>query len=202
MSKSIEFLQKWYKSQCDGVWEKKYGITIETVDNPGWWIEIDLENTEHVNKKFEKQKQDLGDNDWFFCFVRDQKIQGSSSPQYLGFILSQFCNWVDNSYEEESDQLIGYLQGWYQSYCNGDWEHNKNILIESKEGMGWSVFINLEETNLEGEIFDDVKIERAEGDWVHCAVEENAFRAKCGLCNLVEVLKIFREWAENGPDKT
>lgn len=32
----FEWLQKWYKSQCDGDWEHEYGIKIETVDNPGW----------------------------------------------------------------------------------------------------------------------------------------------------------------------
>jgi len=41
----IEWLQKWYADHCDGDWEHEYGIVIETLDNPGWSIVIDLKNT-------------------------------------------------------------------------------------------------------------------------------------------------------------
>lgn len=38
----IQWLQNWYSSNCDGDWEHDYGITIETIDNPGWNIKIDV----------------------------------------------------------------------------------------------------------------------------------------------------------------
>jgi hypothetical protein len=28
-------LEAWYASRCDGEWEHGYGISIETLDNPG-----------------------------------------------------------------------------------------------------------------------------------------------------------------------
>ncbi|QDU82836.1 hypothetical protein Pla110_45990 [Polystyrenella longa] len=31
-------LQAWYHYRCDGEWEHRYGLTIETCDNPGWQI--------------------------------------------------------------------------------------------------------------------------------------------------------------------
>ena len=46
-------LQKWYASQCDGHWEHSSGITIESMDNPGWWVKINLKGTSLENKKFE-----------------------------------------------------------------------------------------------------------------------------------------------------
>lgn len=39
------WLQDWYIQNCDGDWEHCYGIKIETLDNPGWCIDIDLIGT-------------------------------------------------------------------------------------------------------------------------------------------------------------
>ncbi|BFV59917.1 hypothetical protein KCMC57_up50210 [Kitasatospora sp. CMC57] len=41
----LGFLTAWYTAQCDGDWEHEYGIRIETLDNPGWSVEVDLEGT-------------------------------------------------------------------------------------------------------------------------------------------------------------
>lgn len=38
-------LQKWYMSQCNGEWEHSYFVSIGTLDNPGWKLEIDLRHT-------------------------------------------------------------------------------------------------------------------------------------------------------------
>lgn len=48
------WIQKWYQAQCNGDWEHSYGIIIETIDNPGWSITIDLETTELEGKTFKK----------------------------------------------------------------------------------------------------------------------------------------------------
>src|SRR5262245_45197449 len=42
----LERLQRWYDSRCDGRWEHDYGIEIETCDNPGWLVRIDLPELE------------------------------------------------------------------------------------------------------------------------------------------------------------
>lgn len=38
--RNVEILEKWFQSKCDGNWENFFGVTIETTDNPGWWIRI------------------------------------------------------------------------------------------------------------------------------------------------------------------
>jgi hypothetical protein len=32
----VQALDDWYQSRCDGLWEHRYGVTVETCDNPGW----------------------------------------------------------------------------------------------------------------------------------------------------------------------
>lgn len=36
----------WYLSNCDGDWEHVYGVKLETLDNPGWILTIDLAETD------------------------------------------------------------------------------------------------------------------------------------------------------------
>jgi hypothetical protein len=35
MGEILPWLQGWYATQCDGDWEHEYGVSIETLDNPG-----------------------------------------------------------------------------------------------------------------------------------------------------------------------
>jgi hypothetical protein len=45
MSDLISQLEEWYFSQCDGDWEHDEGITIGTLDNPGWYVRVSLAGT-------------------------------------------------------------------------------------------------------------------------------------------------------------
>jgi hypothetical protein len=42
---SLQWLQQWYYAHCDDTWEHQHGITIQSLDNPGWLIKIDLAGT-------------------------------------------------------------------------------------------------------------------------------------------------------------
>ncbi|OAX48412.1 hypothetical protein gpAD87_09590 [Paenibacillus sp. AD87] len=45
MMNTLKWLQNWYLENCNGDWEHSYGVKIDTVDNPGWSVEIDLTDT-------------------------------------------------------------------------------------------------------------------------------------------------------------
>ena len=56
-SQSVDILkeiQEWFQNQCDGEWEHARRITLESCDNPGWWLKIDLQGTNLENKKFKE----------------------------------------------------------------------------------------------------------------------------------------------------
>ena len=46
------WLEEWYKSSCNGEWEEDYGIKIQTIDNPGWLVIIDILETDLEEKEF------------------------------------------------------------------------------------------------------------------------------------------------------
>ena len=90
------------------------------------------------------------------------------------------------------------LQAWYLLHCNGDWEHEFGVRIETLDNPGWSVEIDLAKTGLEHKAFGDVKQNpEDEVGWIHCKVEAEQFRGYSSANNLAELLGIFLEWAEN-----
>jgi hypothetical protein len=85
---SIEFLQTWYQSKCDGNWEHNFGISIETLDNPGWHIEVDLEDT-GCNLKEIDELSEISDNDWFLIKTKDHKLVAAGDPFKLIYLLQR-----------------------------------------------------------------------------------------------------------------
>ena len=95
---------------------------------------------------------------------------------------------------KEDDFL--WLQKWYQDHCNGDWEHGSGIHLSTIDNPGWSLTVNLENTELESKSFHQIDINRSEHDWLFCTIRGANFEARCGVKNLPEILKILRHWAE------
>jgi hypothetical protein len=90
----FEWLQEWYQSQCDEDWEHSYGIKIETLDNPGWSVFIDLTETELEDIPFKALKTEISDTDWIHCLKKNNKFQGAGDPQKLVQIIEVFKAWV------------------------------------------------------------------------------------------------------------
>jgi len=100
-------IQRWYYAQSDGDWEHQYGVKIDTLDNPGWRIVIDLAYTDMEDVSLEEvQHNEIGqrheDNlDWFICRKVDGKFEGLGGPEQLEPILRVFLNWVHSQPEQQ-----------------------------------------------------------------------------------------------------
>lgn len=73
MTDELSWLQQWYSAQCDGEWEHGFGITIETIDNPGWSVKICVEGTELASAQFEPVKPEVSETDWIQCRIAERK---------------------------------------------------------------------------------------------------------------------------------
>jgi hypothetical protein len=93
---SLARLQQWYLDQCDEDWEHTYGVTISTLDNPGWNLEIDLKDTGLEGKSFEPvhygmfENAETSGNDWIFCKVDGDKFSAAGGPLKLEEIINMF----------------------------------------------------------------------------------------------------------------
>jgi hypothetical protein len=95
------------------------------------------------------------------------------------------------------DDNLFWLINWYDCQCDGDWEHQFGIRIETLDNPGWSIRLSIQETELQDKEFQNINIERTEKDWIFCRVSNGFFEGNCGTFNLPEVLQIFRDWAES-----
>lgn len=86
----LNWLQQWYLSQCDEEWEHEYGVKIETLDNPGWSIKIDLKYTALEDVRIKIPMIEHSKNDWYTINVMDAVFIGLCSPTNLNFVLEEF----------------------------------------------------------------------------------------------------------------
>lgn len=93
----IRWLQDWFTSWCDGDWEHTYGVEVETLDNPGWRVTIDLIGTDLENRYFPVVEQEISEDNWFYCRVRDNAFEGAGGPINLEQILQTFRAWAESN---------------------------------------------------------------------------------------------------------
>ena len=103
MPNNIAFLQNWFKKQCNGDWEHVFGIHIETLDNPGWAVDIDLTDTSLQGVEMEFIKHERSEEDWIHCRIeRDAEKQtckflGRGGHNNLEEILEVFTDLSKNA---------------------------------------------------------------------------------------------------------
>jgi hypothetical protein len=97
--KNLERLQAWYVSHCNGDWEHQFGVTISTLDNPGWTLEIELNETELEQQPFEKYRLARSEDDWLFAQRKAMKFQVACGPRNLDEAIAIFCDWAERSCE-------------------------------------------------------------------------------------------------------
>ena len=99
-------------------------------------------------------------------------------------------------------ELLNWLMTWYESQCDGNWEHSWGVRIGTLDNPGWSVRINLAETDWHEcppqSICEDLAPDR---DWISCRVvlsdEGPVFEGFCGPANLGRVIERFRRLIES-----
>jgi Immunity protein 53 len=90
----ITEIQDWYSAHCNGVWEHRYGIKIDSLDNPGWWVKVELIDTELEQASFTPINVHISDSDWVNCKIEEKIFTGAGDPTKLEIILGVFLDWA------------------------------------------------------------------------------------------------------------
>ena len=101
MSDDLDWLQNWYRAQCDGDWEHAHGVGIDTLDNPGWSV-TDLSGTALEQATMSTLIRDNGSNDWIRLEARDSRFLGNGDASKLTAILAAFRQWVESDRRDNS----------------------------------------------------------------------------------------------------
>ena len=94
MASALDRLQAWYLDQCDEVWEQANVITMETIDNPGWRLTIDLAGTRWSGRDFPPVQRDTAEHDWLRCWVKGTRWEAAAGPCSLEDAVCVFLDWV------------------------------------------------------------------------------------------------------------
>ncbi len=91
----IDWIQNWFKENCDGKWEQGEGILINTLENPGWEVEIDISNTSIANIDLSWILNENGKHDWYGVKIENQKFNASGDAGKLEFLLNLFREMIE-----------------------------------------------------------------------------------------------------------
>lgn len=91
---------------------------------------------------------------------------------------------------------LAELQAWYAQQCDGEWEQTYGISLQSHEGPGWRLRVDLAWTALDGKPFEAVDKRRKER-WLICQVNADQFVGACDLHSLEELVLTFIDWARD-----
>lgn len=95
-------LQAWYSAQCNGEWEHSSGITIQSCDNPGWRVKINLMGTSLQLHEFTEIAEGVDaqrfalEPQWLSCHIENGIWHGAGDETKLGHILEMFLAWAED----------------------------------------------------------------------------------------------------------
>ena len=103
--------------------------------------------------------------------------------------------------------LLQQLDDWFSSQCDGDWEHQFGINLETTDNPGWLMRVSLEGTSLEAAAFagfESSKRDSAGHSRVICRITEwnppggnethRVFEGYADAGHLNDMLRVFLDW--------
>ena len=93
-------LVAWYAERRSGTREHRYGVSIQSTDNPGWWVKVYLVDTPLATRAFAETREGInGDGHpagvrWLRCYIENQIWNGAGDETRLPEIVQRFNAWA------------------------------------------------------------------------------------------------------------
>lgn len=187
-------------------------IEITTLGNPGWSLRFTYKDTVYKDNNWTNVSINCGANlieqesdDWFNADKNINVFDVRSGPLYLGISFEAIRCFIERSDFKALDlksfrenfkiknSLISWLEEFYFSCCDGDWESQAGCSIIGSPS-GWIVVISLDDLDLQDSDFEDIRIE--DGGIIECYKLEDKFIIRSHPRGLIDGLTIFKKWVE------
>ena len=90
MTTALIFLIDWFATHCDGEWEHDVGIAISTLDNPGWALNVRVEDTELSAVVVDWQTDEESEEVWVHWRSTGRVFEARCGPRDLERALLAF----------------------------------------------------------------------------------------------------------------
>lgn len=87
-------LQQWFSGHCNGDWEHNWRVKIGSLDNPGWSLEVNLENSFEAPLTMSRFQIERTPDDWCSAWLDGQVFNGACGPMNLEELIGRFLEWV------------------------------------------------------------------------------------------------------------
>ena len=93
-------LARWYAAQCDGAWEHHHAVSLTSLDNPGWWLKVDLTGTALAGRAFAAVADNVDPEGhpqgprWLHCRLQGDTWHGAGDETRLAEIVRRFLDWA------------------------------------------------------------------------------------------------------------
>ena len=91
---ALDRLQQWYMNECNGDWEHSFGVKIDTLDNPGWIVKIDLMETKWEDLTLSLTINKRSESDWVQYETVGKQFVACGGPFNLKELIERFLELV------------------------------------------------------------------------------------------------------------
>jgi hypothetical protein len=91
---------------------------------------------------------------------------------------------------------LEWLDDWYQSQCNGDWEHRRGIRLQAIDTTGWTLTIDLAGTSAANASPQRLALDTTCGEWIDCTMSGNRFEGSGDTRKVEQIIGVFRQWVD------
>jgi len=102
--------------------------------------------------------------------------------------------WLQPLCKLEVPLHLQWIQKWYTSRTDDDWEHQFGLEIGTLDNPGWVVKIDVKETPWQYAEFSPVNAQDGVDNWLTCEVKDGQFIAFGDSMKLETILTIFKNW--------
>jgi len=92
---TLKRLSDWFAAQADGDYEHDHGVRIETLDNPGWRVRVELTGTPLELAVFPEYQDSYDDEArWLRCWRADNVFEAACGVPRLEDAVLVFLDWA------------------------------------------------------------------------------------------------------------
>ncbi len=93
-------------------------------------------------------------------------------------------------------QTLVWIQNWFKTHCDGEWEHGHGIQITTLGTPGWEVEVDISKTSVANMRLKQILNEKSKHDWYSVEIKNQRFTASGDLGKLEFLLGLFKEMIE------
>ena len=91
------------------------------------------------------------------------------------------------------NNILEWISNWYLQNCDGNWEHDLGIIIETLDNPGWSITIDTADTPVKLKDKPWVLQENSPKDWYGYKILNGKFEASGDPTKLQFLLNVFQK---------